>query len=182
MKRFLDSINIALKASDWYGALSTALTLPDICGSIEQPNLTGKGRYKKRYIDFYNKYLLEKYSHEIGPDRTKMVFLSGQDCWSLRCSYLHAGSDIIRAEEISNTLNRFHFITPPEHNKFIHGNRINNILQLQVDAFCQDMIKAVEKWMNDADKNLYKEGIKNILKIHDSSNGIDIPGFLFMKI
>lgn len=32
MKRFTDSIRNALSNKDWYGALSTALTLPDVCG------------------------------------------------------------------------------------------------------------------------------------------------------
>ncbi len=37
MKRITDSIRKSVKSQDWYGALSTALTLPDVCGRLESP-------------------------------------------------------------------------------------------------------------------------------------------------
>lgn len=170
MKRFLHSVDIALKAHDWYGALSTALTLPDICGRIEAPDQGSK----PRYIDWFNRYLLQRYTAQIGPQRTTHVFLHGEDCYALRCSYLHEGGGSIVDQRARKALNSFHFITPPPNNNLVHMNQSGNVLQLQVDIFCREMCAAVEKWIDDIVKgNAQLEArMVNLLEIHDSNKGI----------
>ena len=37
MQRFTSAIEQALADKNWYGALTLALTLPDICGKMENP-------------------------------------------------------------------------------------------------------------------------------------------------
>jgi hypothetical protein len=170
MKRFLHSVQIALKAGDWYGALSTALTLPDICGRIEAPEQGSKARY----IDWFNRYLRDHYTAQIGPERKPHVFLHGEDCYALRCSYLHEGGGTIIEQRARKALDSFHFITPPPNGSLVHMNQSNNVLQLQVDIFCKEMCAAVEQWMNSFVKgNSELEGrLKSLLEIHDSQKGI----------
>lgn len=170
MRRFIHSIEIALKAEDWYGALSTALTMPDICGQIEAPNRGSK----ERYVDWFNRYLLSHYTKEIRPQREKHIFLHGEDCYALRCSYLHEGVGAIVDQRSRQALDSFHFITPPPNGCVIHMNQSDNVLQLQVDIFCSDMCVAVDRWVNVAVKGNaeLERRLGNLIEIHDSQRGI----------
>ena len=169
MKRFLRSVEIALNAGDWYGALSTALTLPDMCGRIEAPG----AETKARYIDWFSRYLLPHYTRSIGPDRRPHVFLHGEDCYALRCSYLHEGGGTITEHKARRALNSFHFVTPPGGGSIIHLNQHDAVLQLQVDIFCREMCAAVEHWLSDVgDDPVMTQRFGNLLEIHDWKQGV----------
>jgi len=172
MKRFLNSVDIALRAKDWYGALSTALTLPDICGRIEAPEQSSKARY----VDWFNRYLRDLYTSEIGSEHKPHVFLHGEDCYALQCSYLHEGGGSIIEQQARKALDSFHFITPPLNGIMVHKNylNLNNVLQLQVDIFCREICTAFEKWMDSVVYgNTELEGrLKNLLEIHISGERI----------
>ncbi|HEX7109283.1 MAG TPA: hypothetical protein VF224_08585, partial [Aestuariivirga sp.] len=119
-----------------------------------------------------DKWLLPKYTACVGPNRTKHVFLFGEDCYALRCSYLHQGKDDIGAQRARKVLDSFHFITPPT-NGIVHNNQSNNKLQLQVDIFCRDIIAAVDTWVASVESSKeIRDKIASLLIIHDSSNGI----------
>ena len=47
--RIIDEIEKALSHDLYFAALNLALTLPDICGKAEYPNLRTGERYKKWY-------------------------------------------------------------------------------------------------------------------------------------
>ena len=51
MKRFTNSIIIALQVENWYGALTLALTLPDICGRKK-----GVRHYLVTFIKLFDGY------------------------------------------------------------------------------------------------------------------------------
>ncbi len=160
MEDFIESIKTALSNKNWYVALVSCLTLPDICGKIEFPYLKGKNHY----IEWFNKYLLSLYTSKIGPEHKKHIFLSGKDCYALRCSFLHEGGDDITNQTIKETLDNFNFITPSK--SIIHCNQMNSTLQLQVDIFCKDIINAVEKWLIEIkDDQNKKIKIEKLLKI-----------------
>lgn len=40
MEELMNSIRLSIKTKNWYGALTLALTLPDIAGKIEHPTLS----------------------------------------------------------------------------------------------------------------------------------------------
>lgn len=69
--RYLDSIIKSLESKNWYAALFMALVIPDICGALEHPNKNSPARY----VDWYNKYMLPKYSSTIGALHEPHVFL-----------------------------------------------------------------------------------------------------------
>lgn len=168
MRRFTNSIEGSLQSQNWYGALTLALTLPDICGWLENSALFPK----ERYVTWFDKWLLDKYTGYIGPDRIKHIFLYGEDCYALRCSYLHRGGDDISDQRAKKALDNFHFIMPPSYG-IVHENQSNNTLQLQVDIFCRDIIEAVEAWNVSVKSNKeIQDKMASLLIIHDSTNGV----------
>lgn len=168
MRRFTDSIRRSIAAQDWYGALSTALTLPDVCGRLENPAMGSKARY----VTWFQSWLQPEYTREIGRDKEPHVFLHGEDCYALRCSYLHEGGSNIEEQRARKALEDFHFITPKQ-GWHVHCNQSNNTLQLQVDVFSNQVADAVDKWFETIkDNNDIQQRIAGLLVIHDSSQGI----------
>lgn len=136
MERFTNSIRKNLEAENWYGALFMALTMPDICGKISLPAIEHSGPRYKNWFDA-NLAQINKTSI-MGKE---VVFLTSSDCWALRCSLLHAGTDDITEQRAREVLNKFEFTTLGMHR--IH---INNILTLNVTEFCNEIIYAVDAW------------------------------------
>jgi hypothetical protein len=96
-------------------------------------------------VDWFDRYLADKYAAEIGAFRQRHVFLSGNDCYALRCAMLHEGGADISTQKCQETLEHFHFSTLPG----IHCNQFNAVLQLEVRVFCEDICNAVEVWRQD---------------------------------
>ena len=144
MKRFTDSIRRSVQTKNWYGALSLALTLPDVCGRLESPDQ----KPKARYVAWFQKWLESKYARKVGADGNRKVFLCGGDCYALRCSYLHEGRNNILNQRAQKVLDDFPFITPPGNGMRVHMNQVNSTLQLQVDIFAMDVAEAVDAWAN----------------------------------
>ena len=63
VQKIVDDIRVALNNNLYFVALSTALTLPDICGKVEYPD---ENSSRKRYIDWYDKEIgfYEKNPHQ----------------------------------------------------------------------------------------------------------------------
>ena len=95
MRQFIQAIEISLNTQNWYSALALALTLPDICGKIDYPNLHRKSRL--RYSKWFDMYVGEEYKMTI--EGETITFLTGNDCFALRCSYLHEGSNKVSQTE-----------------------------------------------------------------------------------
>jgi hypothetical protein len=142
MQRFVDATRAAVGSGNWYAALALALTIPDICGRLETPAMGSQARY----VGWYDRYLLRKYQHPVGPSRTLHTFLCGADCYALRCAYLHQGEFGIEDQRAQQALLNFHF-TPPQPGMFIHNNQMDNVLQLQVDVFCEDVCVGAARWL-----------------------------------
>lgn len=141
MKRFIDATKSAVADQNWYAALSLALTMPDICGRLENP----KAGSQARFTAWFDKFLLKRYQMKVGPMRELHTFLCGADCYALRCAFLHQGEFGIDDQRAQQALESFHFIAPRT-GMLVHNNKFNNILQLQVDVFCVDICNGVEEW------------------------------------
>mgnify|MGYP006308626119 CR=1 FL=1 len=167
MERFTNSIRTALQAGDWYGALTTALTLPDICGRMETPNEGSNRRYARWFYDWVEpSYTMESFGE-------RHVFLSGNDCYALRCSLLHEGGENIEEQRAREALDNFHFIVPPPNGNSFHKIQSNQSLLLQVDIFCNDVADAVDNWASSESANTPEvlERINGLLLIRDVSGG-----------
>lgn len=170
MNNFIHSIQLSIEQKNWYGALTLALTMPDICGKLEFP----KQHTNKRYINWFEKYLGNIYKTTIHGE--VHVFLSGRDAYALRCSYLHGGEADITKQKQQEILDGFVFLASNDPlKKPSHCNRINEILQLDTQVFCEDIVEGVKKWIED---NKHKESIQSaassMLEIH--LNGVTLYG------
>ncbi len=137
MQRFTSAIRTSIESGNWYAALFLALTMPDICSKLETPTSGSSG---VRYKAWFDKFLSGTYTRNIMGNDT--IFMSSGDCWALRCSLLHEGSDDIGEQSARETLARFHFTTLGS-----HRIRIENVLVLNTANFCEEMCQAVESWI-----------------------------------
>ena len=148
MRNFIEATKAAVAAGNWYAALTIALTMPDICGRLEDPS---KGS-QARFVGWYDRYLLKCYQFEVGSSQMLHTFLCGSDCYALRCAFLHQGEFGIDDQSARQALEHFHF-TAPRPGSFIHMNQYDMALQLQVDRFCLDVCDGVEQWLQDIQGN-----------------------------
>lgn len=163
MHDLANALETAVTERNWYGALFMALALPDICGHLENP---GEKSSQKRYEQWFDIYVAPKYRHRVGAGQTLHEFLSSSDCYALRCAMLHEGSDKIMGQRARQALERFHFTEPPPSGS-VHCNQVNNILQLQVDIFCQDTLSGLRDWLNYAKADpAIMTRVSGMLKIH----------------
>ena len=142
MQHLVDSVRQSLASNNHYAALFQAIALPDIAAKLDGRT----GGSKARYVAWFNEYLLHKYQSHIGQNETLHVFLSGNDCYALRCAMLHEGEFDITSQRARNVLESFQFVVPKGGN-YMHNNQYQCALQLQVDVFAEDICSAVEDWM-----------------------------------
>jgi hypothetical protein len=83
----VDDINRALENKAYLSALALALTLPDICGKIAYPEVSGKNAVKIRYEKWIDEYVYTwPSSFEDG-----ILLAKGKHIYALRCQFLHNG-------------------------------------------------------------------------------------------
>ena len=166
MKHIIEAIQKCLNDNNYTAALMICLTIPDICGKLEEKTISSE-----RYISWFDKYINPNYSD----------FLSGNDCYALRCAILHEGSNDISTQKKRDILDKFYFTTKGGghltkfSNCIIGDVNYNNkeFVQLSVDAFCKDIIESVKKWENDISGNIFvEENIKLMFEIHDPSKNL----------
>ena len=82
IERLVKEINICLENKCYMSALTIAMTLPDICGKAEYPEM----RTGDRYMKWYNNYVFNEDPFEL--------HFPKELAYSLRCNLLHAGDPI----------------------------------------------------------------------------------------
>jgi hypothetical protein len=142
MNQLTGAVRSGIAQRNWYASLALALSLPDICGFLESPDSASQ----RRYVAWFEQFLAPRYTSDIGPAHTKHVFLSGQDCFALRCAFLHEGSEDVTRQRSRDALESFVFVEPPPSGGIVHCNQSKGKLQLQVDIFCQDVCDGVDEW------------------------------------
>lgn len=158
MQQYLDSIKLSLISNNHFGAIAMALTLPDICASIDDVNNSSNC---EKYCIWFDKYLAEYYTKFFrdelkAKDVTNIVFLA-KECYAARCSFLHQGIQRIEHQRVLKnsehpTVSSVSFISL-DHGKYL---RNGDILFLDVDFFCENIINAVETWMKDISSDRHK--------------------------
>lgn len=168
MEEFIEALEKNIRDGNWYGAIFLCLTLPDICGKIEFPGKSSS----RRYSEWFERYVQPKYTRRVGPPSMDNVhtFLSGNDCYALRCALLHEGVENIGTQKAQEALESFHFTTPPE-NGCVHMNQVGSILQLQIDEFANDVIAGIQDWLGDISADEQKQSeLAGLMKVHGSHN------------
>jgi len=102
--RLVQDIRKALENELYFVALSSALTLPDICGKAAYPNERSS---RKRYISWYEEEI-GKFEKDPN-DKENMPYLSGEVIYGLRCSLLHEGNPNMENDSLRTSLPIDHF-------------------------------------------------------------------------
>jgi len=165
MDRFISSIEKSLETENWYSAIILTLTLPDICGWLESSS-TGS---KKRYVAWYEKYLMHLYKNDFfGAD---FCFMTGRDCYALRCAFLHEGADEILRQSAREVLSKIIFSTTGS-----HRIRIDDVLSLNVSAFAKEVCEGVKQWETDTKDNKDIQERKKELLFINTKQFSPVPG------
>lgn len=143
MDGFLDGLERSLQEQNWHAALVMSLTLPDLCVKAANPAEKTNGA---KYAAWFDEFVGPTYMRPVGPDRRLHVFLSGNDCYALRCALLHEGSSEVTTQRARETLERFHFCVPGDRNISWHMNQKHGALILMVDQFAADVLEAARSW------------------------------------
>ncbi|WP_165055667.1 MULTISPECIES: hypothetical protein [unclassified Adlercreutzia] len=104
VQQIIDSVRDAVEKECWIPALVTAMTIPDVLGQIEFPELafkTGKRKVGEQYKAWFHEHVEHRYVDASGFDEewhAKNPYFSAEMCWSLRNAILHQGSDDIEHE------------------------------------------------------------------------------------
>lgn len=104
-EEIIEDINRALDAGAHLSALALAIAIPDFCGKYyirKTEDCNKEFGNKFRYITWYKKYVLMETNEEKNDgDYSKMetAHLSPEQCFALRCSFLHAMSENINEQK-----------------------------------------------------------------------------------
>ena len=85
----LRDVHRSVQAGHTYSALALALTLPEICGYIEYPQLGGQGDVGEHYRRWCDEW-------------ARMLVVDGANCYALRCAYPHNGVDEFSGRSAQN--------------------------------------------------------------------------------
>ena len=92
----IKEIESCIKNENFLGALSLALTLPDICGKAHYPGEGPTSRYRKWYEENIGKYddpMMSVVDDEkFKSNEVDMPYLNGEMLYSLRNSFFHQGT------------------------------------------------------------------------------------------
>ena len=156
MQQLIAAIRGSLQSENWHAALFLSLAIPDICSKLENPESGNSG---PRYRAWFDRFLapLNKTNimgHEV-------TFMTAGDCWALRCSLLHEGTDDVGEQRARETISRFRFTTLGS-----HRIKIENVLVLNTARFCEEVCAAAEAWGNEVQGNAeVQQRIAGIVKI-----------------
>lgn len=87
-------IEKAFDAGAYLSAISLALTIPDVCSSRLHPDVSTR----RRYVNWFNAYVAQNYLDEKSLETDGVMvaskyYFDGDDCYQLRCVYLHEGTN-----------------------------------------------------------------------------------------
>lgn len=176
MNHLTDSIKISIQTQNWYSAIAITLTIPDICSKITY-NEKSSG---KKYAEWFEKYVGHFYKINYSVSQLKMAKkygasnyagmvkgtkLSGNDCYALRCAYLHEGLGEITSQRAREILDEIKFLEP-NYRLNMHGSIMNNKLILHIDEFCNHILQGVDSWTKDLDEE-QTERLNSFLVVKD---------------
>lgn len=165
-----EEIRRSLKSGLFYSAITVALTLPDICSSLERgPDESNTGRVKERYLVWCETYLVSKFEH-----------LKALDIWALRNGIIHNGQSFGGKD---CKFERVVFVLPNGFGKTLQmlsqtgGENGPWALTIGVEFFCEQIIEAALEWYLKASKTeQFEQNIGGLIRFRPSGYGNHIVG------
>ena len=166
-----NEVDDALRSERFYIAVHLALSMPDICSSLET-SLDERLRFKveERYVAWCKKYLEPHFK-----------LFTAQDCWALRGGVLHNGMMFGHPKA---RYDRIMFTLPHPSGGIIseglssnNGGTKDRVLMLNAIGFCQNMGKSVGAWFRDNALNeTVKDNLPNLLRLRPNGLAPHIVG------
>ena len=160
MKRGLIEIRKALDEELYYCALALTLTLPDICGKIEYPNEKCVHRRYTNWFNSYAKQYFTRIAHTLPENGVQeYVWLSAEECYALRCAYLHSGNyDLSESAKLKDV----HLHTHTREGKsYIHMVKDKHYADWDVIDLCNNICNAVDDYCSShLDKDMIVDEIR----------------------
>ncbi len=151
--RKINEIRSALEMGLYNRAFAMALTLPDICGKVEFPDLSVKLRYTKWFKTYAEPLFTVKTKRVPDNENVQYTWLSAKECYALRCAFLHAGNyetkdvDLLEIEIHAHSKNS-DFST--------HTYKSTSKAKWDVVLLCENLCNATETYyQNSPDKNAF---------------------------
>tara|TARA_R110001632_G_scaffold16353_8_gene53042 strand:+ start:80 stop:631 length:552 start_codon:yes stop_codon:yes gene_type:complete len=156
MEHLTDAIKSSLESKNWFSAIALTLTIPDICAKITDGNKSSGEKYADWFNDFVGAKYITNYTQErldffkekapdVYEELKHQTKLSGNDCYALRCAFLHEGESEILNQRAQEILDEIQFVEPNSQ-LIVHGTIINKKLILHIDTFANDIIEGVRQW------------------------------------
>lgn len=176
MEKFIQSLRHTVEIQNWHAAMCMALTLPDICASIDQP---GKNNSSNRYATWFSKFVGQRYKWEV--NGRKGVFMTGSDCYALRCAYLHQGTSDVSDQRAKEIVERF--VLHHSVGVRMHCIRQGGKLLIDMGTFCNDIAGGAQVWLAEVcgDRDTRRNSaVRKLFPMHlpDQFSG----GMLFVRI
>ncbi|MCM7770999.1 hypothetical protein M8S83_02645 [Enterobacter asburiae] len=154
MEEYIASIRKSLDDKNYHAALFIALSIPDICGKLETPDVGNGGRAKRWFSEnLGRKYTADNLfdfvlAHEpakaegmpeyVRNEMTKirnLAQITPKLFWDLRNAFLHEASDLAGKTQVHIT-----------HSK-THIGYVNGDILISAIGFCEDMCLAACEWL-----------------------------------
>jgi hypothetical protein len=151
----LDEIERALAGRLWLLALFGSLTIPDVCSALESEDGETK---QHRYRTWFDNSVAPRYASPGNPE----PMFTGSDCWRYRCAMLHQGI----SQPSSSRYSRVVFLDP-DLGGFWHRNVMNDVLNLDLRTFCQDVIASARDWQVTAGRTrVFQKNAERMFRRH----------------
>ncbi|MEH7249774.1 hypothetical protein V7114_23690 [Neobacillus niacini] len=189
----IKDINLALTNKSYLSALALSLTLPDICGQIEYPDLKKKNgernirkQYESWFDDWVNQYFADNTGWTEDGYKANNPYFTGEMCYSLRCSFLHAGNTDIKNwgdKEDADFHYSYEFelavggadktglywVNPTNNNSKILKTKT---VRVSIDKLCECICLSAEKYYREKDSNLFKNHNINFIDFNSFKNQV----------
>ena len=144
LRDFLAAARSAVAESNWYAAIALALTLPDICASIDRP---GSGITQGRYVEWWEERAAGRFwiKPDDDEDWTPRSLVPGKDAFLLRCAFLHNGTGTTGKTDPVKERFRFMAASGGSYGQ----SRDEREVSLNVEYFVEAVCRAVEQWIVD---------------------------------
>ena len=154
-------IRKALEFDLYNCALALSLTLPDVCGKIEYPNEHSPSvRYKKWYVTYVKPLYTNLAEDASDGTMHEVIWINENECWSLRCAYLHAGN-----YDVDKTILQDLKLHAHKRNGENYSHMIRNKIHLDMDVIdlCEKLCDAAEQYYNNIeDKERFSTDVLRI--------------------
>lgn len=172
---YCDALKKGIEAENWYLSLMAALTLPDICVSLEEgktnrslyvkwfdkyitqysPKINqSKSLLKVNTINEYNKWIKSKsFLKDDDTEEIQLNYFSGVNAYALRCAFLHNGDGsigtqkIYKQEEFKNSTLGINKVKFDTSNANRIISTFDDTATLNPKVYCEAVLEGVGVWI-----------------------------------